>query len=140
MAAPRQTSIFEQVGVALVFGKEGGEVVVDVLIVVGAGGGGIQCCFLKAREGQVGGVLSGHVGGSHRFRCHEALHVAHTTTGGCDGCPRRRFLLSPQHRQLELGPGARSKQAWGVREKRLLLIQRVRRVVLLLWREVRARQ
>ena len=48
--------------------------------------------------------------------------------------------LSSEHRPLELGPGARSKRALGVREEHLLLIQKVRRGVLLLWREVRARR
>lgn len=41
----------------------------------------------------------------------------------------------------QLGPGARSKRASGVREERLLLLQKVRRRgVLLLRREVRARR
>ena len=60
-----------------------------------------------AREGPVGGV-SGHVGGSHRSRSHEALHVAHTTAGGCGGRTIHDEGSAPLLRASSAGARSRS--------------------------------
>ena len=60
-----------------------------------------------AREGPVGGV-SGHVGGSHRSRSHEALHVAHTTAGGCGGMTIHEEGSAPLLRASSAGARSQS--------------------------------